>query len=74
MAEVSNSRNGEWYPVSFLNISLEKRAGAMTKEALNNLSEAEKNAYKHRFEDELLGNTALYQRIEHISFEKKTRF
>ena len=71
LAEVSNSRNGEWYPVSFLNISLEKRAGAMTKEALNNLSEAEKNAYKHRFEDELLGNTALYQRIEHISFEKE---
>ena len=24
LAEVSNSRNGEWYPVSFLNISLEK--------------------------------------------------
>lgn len=71
LAEVSNSRTGEWYPVSFLNISLEKRAGAMTEEALNSLNESEKNAYRHRFEDELLGNTALYQRIEHISFEKE---
>ena len=70
LAEVAMG-NGNWYPVSFLNITMVEGSGAMTAEELSNLSDNEKKVYKHRFEDELEKNTALYERLARISFEKE---
>lgn len=68
LAEVS-SDNSTWYPVSFLNVTMVDGSGPMTAGELNRLSDSDKKVYKHRFEDKLDENTALYRRLARISFE-----
>lgn len=71
LAEVRlNTQSNLWYPVSFLDVTLEKSYRAMTENELSNLNANDKNAYKHRFEEDLRANQALYAELEHISFEK----
>lgn len=64
-----NRSSSNWYPVSFMNVIMVPGSGPLTAEELSELSADEKKAYRHRFEDELNENTALYQRLVRISFD-----
>lgn len=70
LTEVRAGYNGDWYPVSFMNVTLIDNAEPLTADELKKEYESDNYAYQDRYEEYLEKNEQKYQRLVYIPFEE----